>query len=128
MGPKAPPAVLDFINAFNNEDLEQLAGVLDPEVVIHSARGTRRGIDEALAWATRLETGELRQLVELESIDADGDRAVAMVRRQWWWRGSQELAREDEMGWLFELRGGRITSWRPFEDRAAALAQLGTKA
>ena len=28
------------------------------------------------------------------------------------------------MAWLFELRDHRVLSWRPFEDRAAALDKL----
>jgi ketosteroid isomerase-like protein len=116
--------VLTFVKAFSAEDLEALASVLHPDVVIHSSRGPRRGIDAALAWATRVDSGELRQRIELEHIDVAGERAVALVRRQWWWRGEDELAREDEMAWLFELRDGLVSIWRPFEDRAEALAEL----
>ena len=29
------------------------------------------------------------------------------------------------MAWLFELREGRVRSWRPFEDRVAALRAGG---
>ena len=113
MGPEAPAAVIEFINAFNAEDLERLGEVLDPDVVIHSARGARHGVDEALAWARRVPEGELHQRIELERIEVEGDRAVAQVRKQWWWHESNELAREDEMAWVFELREGKIRSWRP---------------
>jgi limonene-1,2-epoxide hydrolase len=123
----AAAVVLEFVNAFNDEDLERFAEVLDPDVVLHSARGTRRGIAEALAWARRVETGELSQRVEIDSIDVDGNRAVALVRKQWWWRDPEELAREDEMAWLFELREGRVASWRPFEDRVKALAAVSSE-
>jgi len=124
--PDGAAVVLAFVNAFNAEDLDGLAEVLDPEVVIHSARGVRYGIDEALSWARRASSGELDQRIELEAIKLEGDRAVALVRKQWWWRESDELAREDEMAWSFELREGRIVSWRPFEDRAKALAALSS--
>jgi limonene-1,2-epoxide hydrolase len=125
---KAAAAVLEFINAFNDEDLDRLAAVLDPDVVIHSARGTKRGIDEALAWARRIESGELHQRIELDSIRVEGDRAVALVRKRWSWRDSDELAREDEMAWAFELRDGKVASWRPVEDRAQALATITASA
>ena len=115
-------AVLDFIRAFNDQDLERLATILDPEVVIHASRGLRRGVDEALAWARRVDSGELEQRIEVDGLRVDGDRVVALIRRQWWWRKENQLAREDEMAWVFELRDGRVASWRPFEDRAAALA------
>jgi limonene-1,2-epoxide hydrolase len=117
-------AVLSFINAFNRQDPEALARVLDPEVVIHSVKGTRYGLEEALAWARRVQTGELEQRIEIDRIEASGDRAVALIRRQWWWRDGNELAREDEVAWGFELRDGKVRSWRPFEDRAAALAEM----
>jgi limonene-1,2-epoxide hydrolase len=122
---EAPAAVLKFVNAFNAEDIEALGEVLDPEVVIHSARGALHGIDEALAWARRVPEGELHQRIELDSIRVDGVRVVAMVRKQWWWGQTNELAREDEMAWAFELRDGKVRSWRPVEDRAEALASLG---
>jgi ketosteroid isomerase-like protein len=121
-------AVLAFIDAFNEEDLERLGEVLHPDVVLHSARGTRRGREEALAWARRLDTGELDQRVELDSITVDGDRAVALVRKQWWWRDGGDLAREDELAWAFELRDGRVARWEPFEDPAAAFAAAGVQA
>ena len=124
MAPDGANVVLAFINAFNRQDLEALAKVLHPEVVIHASRGPRRGIDDALGWARRVETGDLEQWVELDHIDVDGDRAVALIRRQWWWRGQDELAREDEMAWAFELRDGLVVSWRPFDDREAAKATL----
>jgi limonene-1,2-epoxide hydrolase len=113
MGPEAPAAVIEFINAFNAEDLERLRDVLDPDVVIHSARGAKRGIDEAVAWARRVPEGELHQRIELDSIKVEGDQATALVRKQWWWCESDQLAREDEMAWVFELRDGKIRSWRP---------------
>src|SRR5438477_4489253 len=81
MGREAPAAVLAFINAFNDEDLERLDEVLDPDVVIHSMRGPRSGRDAALAWARRVPEGELRQHIELEAIKVDGDQAVALVRK-----------------------------------------------
>jgi ketosteroid isomerase-like protein len=124
---EAAAAVLAFIDAFNHGDLERLGEVLDPDVVLHTARGTKRGIADALAWARRLETGELDQHIELDSLAAEGDRAVALVRKQWWWRDGQ-LAREDQMAWVFELRDGRVASWEPFEDRVAALAAVGVRA
>lgn len=124
MAPDGAAAVLAFINAFNAQDLEALGEVLDPEVVIHSARGPRHGIDAAVAWARRVPSGELDQRIELEHIEVEGEGAVALVRKQWWWRESDELAREDEMAWAFQLRAGKVRSWKPYEDREAALATL----
>jgi limonene-1,2-epoxide hydrolase len=126
MGPEAPAAtVLAFVKAFSDQDLDALAAILDPDVVIHSSRGPRHGIEAALGWARRIDSGELEQRIELERILVEGDRAVALVRRQWWWREEDELAREDQMSWLFELRDGKVASWRSYGDRGEALAAAG---
>jgi hypothetical protein len=46
------------------------------------------------------------------------------VTRQWHWAEEGDLAGEDELGWIFELRDGQISSWRANEDRDKAL-ELG---
>ncbi len=123
--PKGPAALaVQFINAFNAQDLEALQALLHADVVIHASRGPRHGIGEALAWATRVDAGELEQRIELEHIELGADREVALIRRQWWWRDEGELAREDAMAWLLELRDGKVVGWRSYEDRDAALAEL----
>ena len=125
MEPEGSAALaVQFINAFNAQDLDALAEVLHADVVIHATRGPRHGVQEALAWATRVETGELEQRIELEHLELADTREVALVRRQWWWRDEDDLAREDEIAWLFELRDAKVVGWRSFDDRAQALAEL----
>jgi hypothetical protein len=74
-------------------------------------------------WATRL-PGGVQQTIELEELYEDTDRAVALIRRVWHWDEDGSPAGVDEMAWFFELGDRRIRSWRPFEDRAAALDKL----
>jgi hypothetical protein len=76
-------------------------------------------------WASREPGGELEQRVILEGVREHQDRAVALIRRQWWWRDRQELADEEELGALFEFRDGLIGRVVTGEDRAAALASAG---
>ncbi len=121
---RAAAPIVKFIKAFDEQDFELFAAVLHPDVVIHASRGPRHGIDEALGWARRIDTGELEQRIELDHIEMSEPRAVAMIRRQFWWQAHHELAREEQMAWLFELRNGLVVSWRPFDDRAEALAAL----
>jgi limonene-1,2-epoxide hydrolase len=118
--------VREFIRAFNERDLDAFVAVLDPEVELHSGRGLRKGVEAARLWATR-EPGGVQQTIELEQLyedgtEAGGGRAVALITRVWRWEEDGSLAREDEMAWLFELHDRRVRSWRPFEDRAEALA------
>jgi limonene-1,2-epoxide hydrolase len=120
--------VREFIRAFNERDLDAFVAVLDPEVELHSMRGLRKGREAARLWATRppggvQQTIELGQLYEDEA--AGSGSAVALIDRRWHWEEDGSDAGVDEMAWLFELRANRVLSWRPFEDRAAAMRAAG---
>ena len=117
--------VREFIRAFNERDLDAFVAVLDPEVELHSGRGLRKGIEAARVWATR-EPGGVQQAIELEELYEEGleggsGRAVALIRRRWHWAEDGSEAGVDEMAWAFELRGHKVLSWRPYEDREEAL-------
>jgi ketosteroid isomerase-like protein len=120
--------VREFIRAFNERDLDGFVEVLDPGVELHSMRGLRKGLEAARVWATRA-PGGVQQTIELEQLyedEAAGDgKAVALIRRAWHWAEDSSQAGVDEMAWLFELRAGRVASWRPFEDRAEAMRTAG---
>ena len=114
-----------FYEAFNEEDLDGFVATLHPDVELVTARGPRFGHEGARTWATRNPGGELEQRIVLDGVRQHGDRAVALIRRQWWWRGQDELADEEELGAMFELRDGLIGRVVTAEDRAAALASAG---
>lgn len=121
--------VREFIRAFNEEDLEGFVAVLDPGVELHSGRGLRKGVEAARVWARRA-PGGVRQTIELErlyeeGLEGGGGTAVALIRRHWHWAETGERAGEEEMAWVFELRDRRVRSWRPYDDRAAALRAGG---
>jgi len=121
--------VREFIRAFNERDLDAFVAVLDPDVELHSMRGLRKGVEAARLWATRA-PGGVQQTIELEALYEDGTeggggRAVALIRRLWHWDEDGSPAGEDEIAWLFELRDHKVRSWRPVEDRRAALHLAG---
>lgn len=123
----AADPVREFIRAFNEGDLEAFAEVVDPEVEIHASRGLRKGPDAAVTWATRA-PGGIQQHVVLDELYEGDVVALALITRQWHWAEDDSLAREEPMAWLFELRDGRIRSWRSFDERSAgavAAAELG---
>jgi len=120
-------SVREFIRAFNERDLDAFVAVLDPEVELHSGRGLRKGVEAARVWATR-EPGGVQQTIALEQLyeeglEGGGGRAVALIRRRWQWAEDGSEAGEEEMAWAFELRDQKILSWRPYEDREAALRE-----
>lgn len=114
-----------FYEAFNDEDLEALVATLHPDVELITARGPRYGHDGARVWASRQPGGELEQRVVLEGVRERENRAVALIRRQWCWRGKAKPADDEELGALFEFRDGLIGRVVTGEDRAAALASAG---
>jgi hypothetical protein len=114
-----------FYEAFNDEDLEALVATLHPDVELITARGPRYGHDGARVWASRQPGGELEQRVVLEGVRQHENRAVALIRRQWCWRGKAKPADDEELGALFEFRDGLIGRVVTGEDRAAALASAG---
>jgi hypothetical protein len=122
--------IREFIRAFNERDLDAFVATLDPAVELHSMKGLLKGAEAARRWATR-KRGGVQQTIELEALyeeglEDGGGRAVALIMRRWHWDDDAgEFAGEDEMAWVFELRGRRIRSWRPFEDRAEALRVAG---
>ncbi len=121
--------VREFIRAFNERDLDAFVEVLDPEVEIHASRGVRKGREAARVWATRA-PGGVQQEIELEQLYEDGTeggggRAVALIVRRWHWEESGEPAGEEAMAWYFELHERLVRSWRPYEDRDAALHDAG---
>ena len=88
------------------------------------------GVEAARRWATR-KPGGVQQSIELVELHEDGTgggggRAVALIVRHWHWDEPHgEKAGEDAMAWAFDLRDGRIRSWRPYEDRDEALRAAG---
>ena len=84
-----------------------------------------RGRDEAREWATRKPFGTLDQRLVLDGVRTDGHPCVALVRRQWLWRESGEVADEEELGVLVSLVDGLIARWQPFDDRDEALRAAG---
>jgi ketosteroid isomerase-like protein len=121
--------VREFVRAFNERDLDGFVAVLDPDVELHAMKGMRKGVEAARQWATRA-PGGVQQEIELEQLyeddtEAGGGRAVALIVRRWRWEDSGDLAGVEPMAWAFELRAGRVLSWRPYEDREAALREWG---
>lgn len=80
----------------------------------------RRGSGRRGSPAASSSRSSLEQLYE-DDTEGGGGRAVALIMRRWHWEESGEMAGEEAMAWVFELRDRRVLSWRPYVDRAEAL-------
>jgi limonene-1,2-epoxide hydrolase len=121
--------IREFIRAFNERDLDAFVEVCDPEVELHASKGLRKGREAARVWATRA-PGGVQQVIELEQLyegrtEGGGGDAVALIVRRWHWEEDGEEASAESMAWRFALRDRRVLSWRPYEDREAALRDAG---
>lgn len=111
--------VREFVSTFNRSELDSFVATLDPEVEIHSMGGLRQGRQEAREWATKA-PGGVQQTVVIESAEQRDDRILLEIKRHWNWAEDGSHAATDIMAWLFTLKDGLVSSWRPFEDRAEA--------
>ncbi|HYH62419.1 MAG TPA: nuclear transport factor 2 family protein [Solirubrobacterales bacterium] len=110
----APPAdtVYRLLRALQLRDEEGVAAQLHPEVQAHGARGTKRGIDEVVAWAKPSIEGHLVSSVEVDELRQVSDEWVAVgARRLWNWAETGELADEQPFGVLFQVRDGKVLDW-----------------
>ena len=126
MAPSGADAARTFVQAFNDEDLDALVTVLDPEVEIQASRGIVIGHDEARRWATRNAKGDLHQRLVLDVIRDEGRHVIAFARREWFWREGGDVAEAHELTIVATIgEDGLITRWQPFDDREEALQAVG---
>ena len=114
-----------FYAAFNEEDLDAFVSTLHEHAELQTARGVRIGRDEARSWASRTPDGHLRQSFVIEELREHHNHVVALVRKQWHWDDSDELADDEELAGLFTFTDGLISRWQPFHDPAEAFAAAG---
>ena len=118
-------AVKRFYEAFNAHELDAFVATLSENVELQTARGLRIGRTEARAWATRNPVGGLEQRLVVGELREHTDHVVALIRKQWWWAESDELAEDEEIAALFTFSNGLIARWQPFTDRDQALRAAG---
>jgi ketosteroid isomerase-like protein len=112
----APELARRVLDALSHGDLSEFSTLLDPEIEIHTARGVRRGIDDAEEWAQkRYEHLERRYAID-ELRDVGRDRVIVVARTQYVWRDSGLVGDESPIAIELEFRDGRLLRWRFMED------------
>lgn len=104
--------VYRLLRALYERDPERLAEHLHPEVEARGARGSKRGIEEVVAWAKPSTEGHLVSSVEVDEIQQVGDEWVAVAaRRLWSWKETGEFADEEGFGVRFRVRDEKVVEW-----------------
>jgi ketosteroid isomerase-like protein len=111
-GPALARRVLD---ALGRGDVDGFAALLHPDVEIHTARGLRRGTDEAIAWA-RSAYDHLDRRYEIEEMHVSGERVLVVAQVQYVWRESGEIGDSARVAIAIEAQNGKLRRWRLYDD------------
>jgi len=106
------------LGALSNGDMQAFATMIHPELEIHTARGVRRGKDEAEEWAQK-RYEHLERRYAIDELRVDGDDVLAIVRTQYVWRESGLVGDEEPTVIELEFKDGKLIRWAVREDLAA---------
>ena len=106
------------LGALSNGDMQAFATMIHPELEIHTARGVRRGKDEAEEWAQK-RYEHLERRYAIDELRVDGDEVLAIVRTQYVWRESGLVGDEEPTVIELEFKDGKLIRWAVREDLAA---------
>ncbi len=106
------------LGALSNGDMQAFTAMINPELEIHTARGVRRGKDEAEEWAQK-RYEHLERRYAIDELRVDGDEVLAIVRTQYVWRESGLVGDEEPTVIELEFKDGKLIRWAVREDLAA---------
>jgi ketosteroid isomerase-like protein len=112
------------LDALGRGDAAAFAELCDPGVEIHTARGVRRGVEEARAWAEAAYE-HLDKRYEVDEIHLAGERVLALARVQYVWRDSGAVGDESPVAIALDFEKGRLRRWRLFDDPSEGLKVFG---
>jgi ketosteroid isomerase-like protein len=119
-GGPSPALARRVLDALGRGDVDEFAALLHPEVEIHTARGVRRGTDEAIAWA-RSTYDHLHRRYEIEEMHVAGERVLVVAQVQYVWRESGEIGDSAPVAIAVDAENGKLRRWRVFDDPAEGL-------
>lgn len=105
------------LEALSHGDVQSFAALLHPEVEIHTARGVRRGRDEAEEWAQK-RYEHLERHYAIDRMDVNGDVVLVLVRAQYVWRDSGLVGDEEPTVIELAFSDGKLIRWTFREDLA----------
>lgn len=108
------------LGALSNGDVQAFADLIHPELEIRTARGVRRGRDEAEEWA-RKRYEHLERRYAIDELRVEGDDVLALVRTQYVWRESGLVGDEEPTVIELEFKDGKLIRWAFREDLAGDL-------
>jgi ketosteroid isomerase-like protein len=105
------------LEALSRGDVSAFVALVHPEIEIRTARGLRRGADQAEEWA-RKRYEHLERHFAIDRMEVRGDSVLALVRTQYVWRESGLVGDEEPVAIELAFRGGKLISWAFREEPA----------
>jgi|SRR5215211_4485893 len=101
--------------ALSRGDVQGFAALAHPEIEIRTARGVRRGREQAEEWA-RKRYEHLERRYAIDELRVTGDRVLARVRTQYVWRDTGLVGDEEPTVIELAFREGQLVLWAFRED------------
>src|SRR5919197_5404155 len=114
------------LGALSRGDVDAFAALLDPEVEIRTARGVRRGAEEAEEWAHR-RYEHLERRYAIDELHVKRGSVLAHVRTQYVWRDSGLVGDEEPTVIELAFEDGKLIRWT-FREELALEADEGGRA
>jgi ketosteroid isomerase-like protein len=133
MSPQNVEVARRALDAVTRRDLSALVDLTDPAIewrsffAALSEGGEYRGHDGMRSYLTDLDEAFEMLRVEVDDMLDAGDLVLGVGRIHYCGKGSGVSA-DVAAGWLFKLRGGRLSYFRAFADPDKALEAVGLDA
>jgi ketosteroid isomerase-like protein len=108
------------LDALGHGDVEGFVRLLHPDVDIHTARGVRRGTEEARDWASRTYE-HLERRYAIEEMHVAGESVLVLAQVQYVWRESGEVGNSAPVAVELAFERGRLRRWQVHDDPAEGL-------
>ena len=118
VGKSSAELARQVLGALSNGDVQGFAALVHPDLEIRTARGVRRGKDDAEEWAQK-RYEHLERRYAIDELRVDGDDVLALVRTQYVWRDSGLVGDEEPTVIELEFKDGKLILWAFREDLAA---------
>jgi ketosteroid isomerase-like protein len=108
------------LRALSRGDAAGFAALVHPDVEIHTARGVRRGPEEAEAWAEP-KYEHLERRYEVDELHVAGEHVLVLGRVEYVWKEGGEVADSTPVAIALDFEHGRLRRWRFHDDPAEGL-------
>jgi hypothetical protein len=100
----------EVLGALSDGDISLFATLVHPDIEIRTARGVRRGADQAEEWALK-RYEHLERRFAIDELRVDGEQVLALVRTQYVWRDSGLVGNEEPTAIELAFKDGKLIRW-----------------